>query len=733
MNTGSPESRPPVDLIINHQMMTAEIKVFDANFQCVAEGVGEARAKLPPGVYEVESVVSQDRERRFVVLNPGKTEYLTINLRQKMDLSSAAPLAYTRTTREWQEGPAIEWSRKTTMPGPAAAYARLFVFVRTLEPEKYQATYDRDLSLLDGNGKLICDFDQGVVRDRQHGWTALTVDLKPGGYVLSRGGRGRPARFQAVWLCEGWDTQVFIPARERPQLEEMSYFMAHYSSGFDPVNDASLASETVLEGLKRGVNLASSDQMRFMLTGKFENPWLGILALHAMRLRQDADQNLTSIVYHNVSGLIDGHPDLRALGLKTGKTAPEPFTFPPVLYASLKLVREHASQFPGTIKPASLLSRLFDALLADSAWVSWRTLPPLKRVPKPIEIAKSPFFVASGSKWVVPRGAPGNQVGADVALSDLFANPDLPENNPLIADLIWLSEIYSFDPPPSEVLYSVDPSPLLDTDDSLRLSKQLNLPFEKVEHALQRMRENPALLSQPRLMTITELAVADSVLARRSSQPGGAQQDRSVRRGGETGLVSLTASINALIQTRTSLERLSKDKLDSSATKQNMLDHFDAIHQRMIDHQDAVLLVDANTQIVYASASFEKIDGHGLADLAMERVTTTSFATLSALSGLSGNQAEINLPTITGLRTFRVLRLPFVDEVSRQMFATVYRMRAADQKPPDTNLQRDIRRTLNSITYYASVINYSNQDDRSKYTSYIIRDLYKLESLTLSL
>jgi hypothetical protein len=274
----------------------------------------------------------------------------------------------------------------------------------------------------------------------------------------------------------------------------------------------------------------------------------------------------------------------------------------------------------------------------------------------------------------------------------------------------------------------VDPSSLFNSENSMRISKQLNVPLEKVEHALQRMRDNPELLSQPRLMTITELAVADSVLARRS-----VQEDRSVRRGGETGLVSLTASINALAQARTSLERLTKGRLDPATTKQDMLDHFDAIHQRMIDHQDALLLVDANTQVVYASASFERIDGHVLDELAMERVTSTLFATLSALSGLPGNQADIPLPTTAGLRNFRVLRLRFVDEISRQPFATVYRLRAGDQKPPDPNLQRDIRRTLNSIIYNASVLNYCGQDERSKYTSYIDRDLYKLDSLTYSL
>ena len=167
----------------------------------------------------------------------------------------------------------------------------------------------------------------------------------------------RTARYQAVWLSAGWDTQVFIPAREGPQLEDMAYFMARFSSGFNPDDGAALASENVLAGLNRGVNLASSEQMRIMLTGKFENPWLGILALHAMRLDQGTDQYLVDIVRTNVGSLLYGHPDLRALDLTPEVTAPQPFTFPPVLYASLKLVREHASQFPGTVEPHTLASR----------------------------------------------------------------------------------------------------------------------------------------------------------------------------------------------------------------------------------------------------------------------------------------------------------------------------------------------------------------------------------------
>ena len=215
------------------------------------------------------------------------------------------------------------------------------------------------------------------------------------------------------------------------------------------------------------------------------------------------------------------------------------------------------------------------------------------------------------------------------------------------------------------------------------------------------MRGNPELLAQPQMMTITELAVADSVLSRRS-----VKENRSVRHGGEAGLVSLTGSIDALNQARASLENLPKDKASDAAIKQDFLDLLEIIHQRMIDHQDAVLLVDANKQVVYTSAGFEKLDGHILAELAVERLTETSNLTLSALSGLSGNLEDLSIPTATGLRTFRVLRLLFVDEISMQSFATVYRLRAGDQSSPDPNLQRDIRRKLNSIIYYASVMIY---------------------------
>src|SRR5919109_4192032 len=154
MNTASPEVRAPVQVHVHTQMITAEISVYDASYRRVASAVGELRAQLPPGVYEVEAAVGQRRERQFVVLNPGSPQQNVYFQNRETGLASAAPLPGTDTTHEWHRYPAEEWSRKETMPGAANARARLFVFIRTLEPEKYKDKYDRGLRLMDARGRL---------------------------------------------------------------------------------------------------------------------------------------------------------------------------------------------------------------------------------------------------------------------------------------------------------------------------------------------------------------------------------------------------------------------------------------------------------------------------------------------------------------------------------------------------------------------------------------------------
>src|SRR5262249_18698302 len=163
----------------------------------------------------------------------------------------------------------------------------------------------------------------------------------------------------------GYDTQVFLLAQKQPALASMAISMAALHSGFDPDDAELITTEVVLDGLQRGRNLISSEQMQRLLNSKFINPWLGILAAHALRLDPAPNQQLLATVLTNLQQILQlgDHPDLRALELQDGTPAPQPFPFPPMLQASLMLVRRHAARHPKTVPLRSLTSRLLDGLL----------------------------------------------------------------------------------------------------------------------------------------------------------------------------------------------------------------------------------------------------------------------------------------------------------------------------------------------------------------------------------
>src|SRR5574338_745487 len=96
MNIDSNESRQPVELVIRDQRITAQLTVYDASYRPIASAVGELRTQLAPGVYEAESTFGQNRQRQFVVLNPGSPQ--TIHFHSpETGMSSAAPLPGTTT------------------------------------------------------------------------------------------------------------------------------------------------------------------------------------------------------------------------------------------------------------------------------------------------------------------------------------------------------------------------------------------------------------------------------------------------------------------------------------------------------------------------------------------------------------------------------------------------------------------------------------------------------------
>ena len=348
--------------------------------------IHQAELKLPEGIYKVSVTLEGQSEDQHVGIQFNKISTIKKDSWKNIKFFSAAPLAGTATTHEWHTGPAIEWSRKVTWsgsPGGAKRTSRLFLFVRTMEPQLYK-NYSEGLKLLDASGNLITDFSSGVKSSSQDGWTAFCADMKPGYYILRRGRAGIRLRQQPLYLCAGWETHVFLEGRASPSLKRQSLHMARKGTGFEPNDEVALAAEAVLDGIRYGVSfkpLVMKENLSSLLHGKFENPWLGVLAAYALRTQLEAsagdpDPESSNLLTH-VMGFLDqinDHPDVHALRLSEDASSPSPFPHPPLLVKGLKQVQRHSRKFSGIIPQLSLTELVLECLVEDSPWTAWRHL-----------------------------------------------------------------------------------------------------------------------------------------------------------------------------------------------------------------------------------------------------------------------------------------------------------------------------------------------------------------------
>jgi PAS domain-containing protein len=385
---------------------TAQVRIYDGLFRPVSS-VGKVKEKPPntkryvsetvlaPGIYKVEVSVDGQSVSESIPVRSKRISRVHQSPKawNKLRVSCAAPLDETASRREWHTYPAEEWSHNTTWTKFENSDSHLFLFVRTLQPEKYKS-FAEGLSLWDADGKPITDFRDGVEVNTTHGWLAFSANLPAGGYILRRGRRGVRLRHQPIYLCKDWETQVFLISKQSPSLRKMTLNMARRGHGFRHDDDSAVAAQAVFSSLRQGTShrqLVMSEKMDRLLKGKFENPWFGILAAYTLSLVQEESQQPSAStraelsddpeiarLLQKVLGFLDAevseHPDVRALNLKENKTPHEAFPFPPLLWLGLKRVQRHATLFAETVPFDSLTDSVLENVLTDSPWTAWREL-----------------------------------------------------------------------------------------------------------------------------------------------------------------------------------------------------------------------------------------------------------------------------------------------------------------------------------------------------------------------
>lgn len=502
-------------LIVELPHWSAVVRIYDNFFRSITPGEIKPSPKspklfvsetdLPEGIFRVEVFLEGHSANQLVSISPDNPSRLTHDS-WGLKIDSSAPLQGTTATYEKHTNPAAKWSRKRTWKNGPAGASRLFLFVRTSDPKRYKNFAD-GLQLLDSNEKLITDFSTGVEKNEKEGWMAFCCDLPPGFYILRRGRRGIPLRYQPLYLCAHWQTQVFLKARTAPSMSSLTLNMAEIGKGFVPNDETAIAAEVVLDGMKRGVSgkrLVTGSTLKALLQGKIENPWLGILAAYALGADETfsdeplsrADEKSSAKLFKEVMSFlttIKDHPDVRALTLKEKKKS-DPFPFPPMLYAGLKLVQRHATQFSTTIPLNSLTDLILDDLVISSPWTSWRCAQITEQTkPKALKAKRqsarvsqdeaapiAPLYLRS-----VAEQAPGD-VAAEAALTTAASATaalncaqviDVAQKFARTGDIEALSETVALNPPQQlhDLLANVNPK---------EISTASGLPLARVEDAL---------------------------------------------------------------------------------------------------------------------------------------------------------------------------------------------------------------------------------------------------------
>lgn len=348
-----------------------------------------ATAELIPGVYEVELSLAGQTARQLVIVRATESSRLSVQSWHSTSFAwaSSIPLADAASPLASQRRAAEIWSREPTWTR-SSGNSRLFLFVRTLTPEKDRHFFD-NLSLLDRNERLITDFSKDVRVNKQEGWMAFTANLPAGLYLLKRQRYDQfRTKYQPLYLCEQWETHAFLMATRRPSLQTLALSMARLGTGFRAGDETVRAAEILLDSLKRSASpdrLVTVDAVLRLLSNRVANPWLLMVAAYIIRLQQDlltsADESPSEVwsgllaawptLLESLATLSD-HPDVRALQLTMDAPANKPIDYPPMLYAGLRRVQQHALRFTDTIPVNSPLKRVLPRVSTTSAWTAWR-------------------------------------------------------------------------------------------------------------------------------------------------------------------------------------------------------------------------------------------------------------------------------------------------------------------------------------------------------------------------
>jgi hypothetical protein len=359
-------------LTIDTADTVAEISVLDGNLNPITSGVGGFSVQLPVGLYKVRIRVGPTVRERLVSLDADRRELFDMQA-----FPSPIPLQGTSQTHEYQIAAAQQTSGQPKVQ--LGSGATIFVFAREWShPNKVNPA--DGLRLLDAGGKLLVDLENmAEVRTDGDASAGCTVAVDPGHYRLRLEGAEGDTLERALIAISGWQTQIFVLQRDdgkarRADLAGGAVVMSH-SGKFQPNDDLTRLSALASYALTQHRKIMS-EQLRQVLSGKFEDPILGLFGAYLIARDCAADHRLLDTVLGNLSILLGKeHPDVRALALRRNAASDPPveeFPSVPMLRPSWDLIVEATIRGRCIVPVNSPAGVIAPSVVPSFPWLTWR-------------------------------------------------------------------------------------------------------------------------------------------------------------------------------------------------------------------------------------------------------------------------------------------------------------------------------------------------------------------------
>ena len=377
-----------IHLVIEGATQATEIELQDASYHPVSldQNAGRAEAEVRPGIYKVTYREGDSLLQENVWVTE---ETKIVRQSEGAPLVSAIPIVDSPTSNEWQRSSAEQLSRQRHFD--LGGDAGLFVFVRDVgipslapsnarpsqrssRPEWPQA--DRiasgnvatGLTLRSADGAMLYDYAVGP-GDLPHHWAGAAGRLPSGTYLLRVDTATGDAFELPVAVRPGWQTQVFSFTYSsgerdgdlRADLSKTSVAMARQGQGFVAGDPMLRIGVQALQALARRREIRSRE-LDSLLASEHQNPILGIVGAHLLRLRFDFDrshfQRVVDVLFNLTQDERQGpHPDVAALRLERDDGAVRPFDVPPMLKRSWALLQVESHR-RGEVVPEGIAVRL---------------------------------------------------------------------------------------------------------------------------------------------------------------------------------------------------------------------------------------------------------------------------------------------------------------------------------------------------------------------------------------